>query len=33
MSAARPRRSPAGFVPVDAARRPVLFINPTSGGG
>ncbi len=33
MSAARPRPSPSGFVPVDAARRPVLFINPTSGRG
>ena len=33
MSAARPRRSPSGFVPVDAARRPVLVINPASGGG
>jgi diacylglycerol kinase family enzyme len=33
MSAQRRRPPPSGFVPVDSARRPVLFINPTSGGG
>ena len=33
MSAQRRRLSSPGFVPVEPARRPVLFINPTSGGG
>jgi len=33
MSPQRRRPPPSGFVPVEPARRPVLFINPTSGGG
>ena len=33
MSAQREHRSPDGLVPVDPARRPVLLINPASGGG
>lgn len=33
MSAQRRRPPPPGFVPVEPARRAVLFINPTSGGG
>jgi hypothetical protein len=31
MSPQRRRPSSRGFVPVEPARRPVLFINPTSG--
>ena len=33
MSAQQRRPSSRGFVPIEPARRPVLFINPTSGGG
>ena len=33
MSAQRQRASECGFIPVEPARRPVLFINPTSGHG
>ena len=33
MSAQRRLAFSGGFVPVEPARRPVLFINPTSGGG
>jgi diacylglycerol kinase family enzyme len=33
MSAPRRRPPPSGFVHVDSALRPVLFINPNSGGG
>jgi diacylglycerol kinase family enzyme len=33
MSTQRRRPPGSGLVPVEPARRPVLFINPTSGGG
>ncbi|MBV8940667.1 MAG: hypothetical protein JO240_02935 [Solirubrobacterales bacterium] len=33
MSAQRRHPPSSGFVPVEPARRPVLFINPNSGGG
>lgn len=33
MNAQRRDMPPSGFILVEAARRPVLFINPASGGG
>ncbi len=33
MSAPLPRPSPSALSPLEPARRPVLFINPRSGGG